>query len=231
MHEKQYVYLLCAILYGVALSWSCSHAERWLRSPQCKPQPRLKLSDAHFCTGDVLLWSSPPTLRTDVEKLVCGSQHTHVALVFVDASGHAFAWECVRSGHQVVRITPHFVQKHGTCFWRRISKPVDSAALERFILQNMHQPYSFDLWRGVVRRWCSTLYLPQSVESRAFAKPRFCSELVADSLVAVGALDFTLCTDLTPVTVMPHDFSDSCTSALPWTHGFGLSGEVQLMPV
>lgn len=226
MHDKQYVYLLCAILYGVAISWSCSHAERWLRPPRCKP--RVKLSDARFCTGDVLLWSMPPTLRTDMEKLVSGSQHTHVALVFVDASNCAFAWECVRSGHQVVRITPHFIQKHGTCFWRRISKPVNSKALEHFILHNMHQPYSFDMWRGVVRRWCSALHLPHSVDARALAKPRFCSELVADSLAAVGALDFTMCTDLSPITVLPHDFSDACT--LPWINGFGLSGEVTLLP-
>jgi hypothetical protein len=188
---------------------------------------RLNWRDAHVCSGDVLLFSSTPSFVGDVEKLMCGSPYTHVALVFVDAAGEPFVWDCTRFGHRVRPLSHAMHGNAGTVMWRRISKPVNSAAFETFIVQNMDEAYSFNLWQGVVRRWASWLHLPHTQPCRD-QQSRFCSQLVAETLVYVGAMDFCA-TTLAPLLVMPGDFAMSRVDVLPWVHGYSLSGEVELV--
>jgi hypothetical protein len=165
---------------------------------------------------------------TDVEKLLCGSAYTHVGLIFVDAAAQPFVWDCTRWGH---RIRPLWVAlRGGTVMWRRLSKPVEGKALESFIVANINQPYSFNLWQGVARRWASWLHLPhlRSDASRGQVHSRFCSQLVAETLVHLGALDFST-SNLSPHLIMPGDFAASRVGVLPWADGFSLSGEVELV--
>ncbi len=226
--DREYIWLVCAILYMLAVGWGASHTEQWLRPVKGCHQTRLH--DAHFCTGDVLLWSSHWSLRTDVEKLLCGSQYTHVGMVFVDAAGVPFVWECLRGGHQVVPL--HAVvtrrSRHQTCFWRRINRPLDGSRVEPFLRWNLDQPYSFDFWRGVVRRWCSSLHLPEAPHAE-LVHSRFCSQLVAETYAFLGVLDFSISVNLSPHLVLPGDFAASTTGKLPWVNGYGLSGEVELV--
>ena len=223
--QQQYVYLLCAILFSIAVGWSAHHTEMWLTRPTCKS--RVLLNRANFRTGDLILFSSKPSVRTDVEKLLCGSQYTHVAMVFVDHAQVPYLWECVRTGHRVRRVSAKMLVRD-RCYWRRISRPLDSAALEWFILQNCDQPYSFNMWRGVVRRWCTSLNLPHSATSPLY-QPRFCSQLVADTYAHFGALDFSTCDNLAPCMVLPGDFSAAAQTQLPWQNGYSLSGELELL--
>lgn len=227
--HQQYVYLLCAILFSIAVGWSAHHTELWLTRPSCKS--RVPLNRASFRTGDLILFSSKPSLRTDVEKLLCGSHYTHVAMVFVDAARVPHLWECVRTGHRVRRLSARMLQKN-RCYWRRISKPLDGAALEWFIMQNCDQPYSFNMWRGVMRRWCTSLNLPHSTASPHLVtqQPRFCSQLVADTYAHFGALDFSACDNLAPRMVLPGDFCAASHTTLPWQCGYSLSGELELLP-
>lgn len=180
-----------------------------------------------MCSGDLLLFSSHPTFRTDVEKLLCGSQFTHVALIFVDAGKQPFVWECLLSGHRLTALSTVMAKaaNHQTIFWRRINRPLDGVQLETFIRQNLTHPYSFNLWRGVVRRWCSSLYLPDAPPSTA----RFCSQLVAETYEFLGALDFTHSSNLSPNLVLPGDFGVSRACTLPWVNRYCLGGEVELL--
>jgi hypothetical protein len=229
MHEdRQYIWLVCAILYMLAVGWGANHTEQWLRP--VKGPLRRRLQDAHFCTGDVLLWSSHWSLRTDVEKLLCGSHFTHVGMVFVDAAGVPYVWECLRTGHQVVPLMHVVVRRSRkqTCFWRRINRPLEGARLEVFMRWNMTQPYSFDIWRGVVRRWCSSLHLPRAPHPD-LVHSRFCSQLVAETYAFLDVLDFSNSVNLSPHLVLPGDFAAGNTAQLPWVNGYALSGEVELV--
>lgn len=221
----QYVYLLCAILFSIAVSWSAQHTEMWLTRPLCKAH--VPLLRGNFRTGDLILFSSKPSVRTDVEKLVSGSQYTHVAMVFVDHASVPYLWECVRTGHRVRPVTAQMLVKN-RCYWRRISRPLDGGALEWFIVQNQQQPYSFNMWRGVLRRWCTSLNLPHSTASPLY-QPRFCSQLVADTYVHFGVLDFATSDNLSPRMVLPGDLSAKSKTQLPWQRGYSLSGEVELV--
>lgn len=221
--EAHYAWLITALLYAVLLAWAASHTERYLPAPTARI--RMHCRDARVCSGDVLLWSSAPSWATDVEKLLCGSAYNHVGMVFVDAAGQAYVWDCTRHGHRV-RSLWVTVQK-GSVMWRRLSRPVDSAALERFILANLAQPYSFNLWQGVVTRWASWLHLPHS-RPRTAVHSRFCSQLVAETYAALGILDFST-SHVSPHLLMPGDFASCRPGVLPWARGYSLSGEVELV--
>jgi hypothetical protein len=225
--DRQFIWLITAILYMIALGWAASHTEQWLELP--RGRHKVTWQDAHVCTGDLLLFSSHPTLRTDVEKLLCGSQFTHVALIFVDAAGQPYVWECLLSGHRMSPLATVLAKAapHQSIFWRRINRPLDGREFERFVRHNLAHPYSFNLWRGVVRRWCSSLYLPQAPASNA----RFCSQLVAETYECLGALDFTHSANLSPNLVLPGDFGAGRGFTLPWVNGYSLGGEVELLVV
>lgn len=220
--DSHYVWLVSALLYAVLLAWAASHTERYLHQPQARM--RLHFRDAHLCSGDILLWSSSPSWVTDVEKLFCGSPYTHVGMVFVDAAAQPYVWDCTRYGH---RVRPLWVAlNHSSVMWRRLSRPVDGAALERFIVANLAQAYSFNLWQAVVTRWASWLHLPHS-RPQTHVQSRFCSQLVAETYAALGVLDFTT-THLSPHLLMPGDLAASRAAVLPWVRGYSLSGEVEL---
>lgn len=226
--DRQYIWLSCAILYMLALGWAATHTEQWLRPAKVKEKVRVQ--DARFCTGDVLLFSSHPSLRQDVAKLMCGSQFTHVALVFVDRAGEPFVWECLCSGHRVRRLHTVLTRASAThsCFWRRMNKPLDGRRFEQFMRLNLDQPYSFDIWRGVVRRWCSSLYLPRT-PGQQLIHSRFCSQLVAETYAFLGVLDFTRSANLSPNLVLPGDFATGKSADLPWVRGYCLGGEIELV--
>ena len=226
MYDHHFIWLTCAILYALCLGWGASHTEQWLSRPRVFS--RTAVTDANFCSGDLLLWSTTGTLHTDVEKLLCGSQYTHVALVFVDAAGCPFLWDCVRAGHRTLPLIPYLqkTRHRQTCFWRRINKPVDSVRMEEFIRLNKDQQYSFNMWQGVARRWYGFLNLPHSTR-QPLIHSRFCSQLVAETYVFLGVLDFSW-SDLSPQLILPGDFAAVQSDKLPYTHGYSLGCEIEL---
>lgn len=224
MHDREYIILFCAVLYVLAVGVGTSCAFSWLAPPRAAL--RATLQSTTFCTGDILLWASLSKVRTDFEKLLSGSQYTHVSVVFVDAAGVPFVWESLVSGHRVRRLDQVLAEWRFTdlCFLRKINRPLSSAACERFIRANLNTRYSFNMWRAVVNRWCASLQLPEWDSGEA----RFCSQLVADTLAHLGALNFTLAA-AQPNLLLPGDFSVARSPRLPWTGGYSLGPEIQLV--
>jgi hypothetical protein len=223
-YDRQYIYIICAVLYSIAVSFGASAAEQWLTPPRASLKAVMHKVPTR--SGDVILWSSQYKLRTDMEKLVCGSKFTHVGMVFMDRGGVPWVWEAVVTGHRVQRLQTVLEKAAGReqVYLRKISIPLDSARLEAYIRSNIHNPYSFNMWRGVVLRWCESLHLPSMTKSGG---ARFCSELVADTYQHMGVLDFR--NDLRDASyILPGDFGSSRSDLLPWVAGYGLGPEIQL---
>lgn len=224
MRDSEYVILFCAVLYVLSVGVGASCAFTWLTPPRASLKATLQSTT--FCSGDILLWASLSRVRTDLEKVLTGSQYTHVSLIFVDRGGVPFVWESLVSGHRVRRLDKVLKEWRFTdlCFVRKVNKPVNSAALERFIRANLSTHYSFNMWRAVVNRWCASLQLPEWDSGEA----RFCSQLVADTLAHLQLLDFSL-TSLKPDLLLPGDFSVARSRRLPWTLGYSYGPEIQLV--
>ena len=222
--DTEYVYVMCAVLYAIAIGLGTSCVVHWLAPPRVRW--RATLHSTKFCTGDILLWASLSKVRTDVEKLLSGSQYTHVSLVFVDKKGTPFVWESLVRGHRVRTLADVLHEWAATdlCFLRKINKPLSGPAMERFIRANLDARYSFNMWRAVANRWCASLQLPEWDSGEA----RFCSQLVADTLEHLGALDFR-CSHTCPRLLLPGDFSSQRSTALPWAHGYAHGPEIQIV--
>jgi hypothetical protein len=223
-YDRQYIYIICAVLYSIAVSFGASAAEQWLTPPRASL--KASVSRVPVRSGDVVLWSSQYKLRTDVEKLLCGSKFTHVALVFVDRAGVPWVWEAVLTGHRVQKLATVLEKAAGreSVYLRKLSIPLPAAAFERYIRDNLEKPYSFDLWRAVVARWCDSLHLPSPATG---GHARFCSQLVADTYQHLGVLDFR--NDFRDTAhILPGDFGSSRSDLLPWTQGYGLGPEIQI---
>jgi hypothetical protein len=225
--DTQYVYLVCALLYAVAVGWGATVAEEYLSPTESR---RVALfPQVAFRTGDLLLWNSCFKLRTDLEKILCSSRFTHVSLVFVDRAGVPFVWETVgETGHRLCKLAPLLRDSgsHMQCVLRKISVPLDSRAFEALARISIGQPYSFGFWKGVVRRWFPYLELPVS-DKPSLTMPRFCSELVADTYRRFGVLDFAH-RDTSPALILPDDFAECRSTRLPWANGYSLGPEIQV---
>lgn len=222
--DKEYVYVLCAVMYAVAIGIGTSCVVHWLSPPRTRT--RGTLESTTFRTGDILLWASLSKLRTDLEKLISGSQYTHVSVVFVDRANQPYVWESLVSGHRVRALRDVLREWSHTdlCFLRKINMPLSGRQMETFIRANLQTRYSFNMWRAVVNRWCASLQLPEWDSGEA----RFCSQLVADTLEHLGALDFR-CSHTCPRLLLPGDFSSQRSSALPWAPGIAYGPEIQIV--
>lgn len=191
----------------------------------------------HFRSGDLLLWSSPPgaTWYGDVQKLLCASPYTHASIVFVDAANVPWAWESVPpTGHRLVRLRTLLADR--PCTLRKINTPLDSAALERFIRENIGNNYSYSMWEAVMHQW-----LPVGTAAVTDARPaaatgqrrrrrrRFCSQLVADTYDAMGALSLALSAKADSALVLPADLaSPRDRTVLHWLAPYALGPEIHV---
>lgn len=230
--EQQYVYLIYALLYTIAVGLGMSAAEQWLTPPRVRR--RVHFVDATFRSGDIVLFvNNDMHLFTDIKKVAMGSRFTHIALVYVNSQGEAYAWETDTHGHKVTPLLPMLhkkLQQGQTCVWRKLSKPVSSSRLEQFLRANQGQPYSYNLWRALMNRWFAALQMPMPVSTYSSLRaPRFCSQLVAETYEYLGVLDFSTAIN-GPVVLLPADFGMERAHQLPWTHQFALGAEIELLP-
>lgn len=229
--ERQYVYLIYALLYTVAVGLGMSAAERWLVAPRVRR--RVYFTDATFRCGDIILFSNNDMhLFTDIKKLAIGSHFTHIALVYVSAQGEAYAWETDGThGHRVtplISVLYKNLQKGNSCVWRKLSKPVSPIRLKQFLDANQGQPYSYDLWRALINRWFAALQMPMPVSTYSNLRaPRFCSQLVAESFDFLGVLDFSNSVN-GPAVILPGDFGMERGHLLPWCDQYALGAEIEL---
>lgn len=233
-NEREYIYALCAVLYAVAIGIGTSCVVNWLAPPHARSSTSLSAVAASLRTGDLLLWASLFKVRTDVEKVLCGSQYTHVSIVFVDRVGKPYVWESLVSGHRVRPLAEVLYAWRHTdlCFLRKINKPLSGRDMELFIRDNLGARYSFDMWRAVFNRWCASLQLPELQRQRGAgnrSRSRFCSQLVGDTLAHLGALDFNGSSTFPRSSLLlPGDFSSRRDRALPWRNSIAYGPEVHL---
>ena len=97
-----------------------------------------------------------------------------------------------------------------------------TSSLARSIRRNLGRPYSHDYWRPVHNRFFP--YLPLATPT--YRRPRFCTDLVAETLESVGVLDFGP-TDKTPADMIPSDFTEQ-QQALPLTGGYSYDSEIMI---
>lgn len=230
--EQQYVYLIYALLYTIAVGLGMSAAESWLTTQRARRS--VYYMDATFRCGDVILFSNNDMhIFTDIKKVAIGSRYTHIAFVYVSAEGVAYAWETDGShGHWITPLLP-LLQKHlkkgSSCMWRKLSKPVSIPRVEQFIASNKGQPYSYDIWRALINRWFAALQMPMPVSTYSkLQAPRFCSQLVADTYEYLGVLNFETAVN-GPAVLLPGDFAMERSHLLPWCNQFSLGAEIELL--
>jgi hypothetical protein len=227
MYDRNKVFAIVCILVCVIVAWSADAAQRLLQPLTCRFEQFF--DECALQTGDLLLWSYMFHLRTDVEKLVCGSQYTHVSIVFVDKGGTPYAWETVgSSGNRLVRLEAELADPRYRCAVRRISRPLCPRRFEVFARMALGQAYSFGFWRGVLFKWAPYLTVPVPAKKHAQA-PRFCSELAAFTYESMGVMDFAL-SGRTHAVMLPGDFSESGETCrpLPLVDGHVFGPEVRL---
>ena len=183
----------------------------------------------HFCSGDLLLWSTPPGAAwyIDAQKLLCASPYTHASMVFVDADRVPWVWESVvATGHRLVRLEALLVAR--PCTLRKLNQPLDAARLERFIRENIASKYSYSLWEAVVHQWVPVGTAPSS-SSQEQRRRRFCSQLVADTYDALGAVSLALSPKADSALVLPADFAfPRDRDALHWLAPYALGPEIHI---
>jgi len=190
----------------------------------------------HFRSGDLLLWSTPPgaTWYNDIQKLLCGSPYTHASIVFVDAAHVPWAWESVPpTGHRLVRLRTLLADR--PCTLRKINTPLDSAALERFIRENIGSNYSYSMWEAVMHQWLPVGTAASASAARPAAaacqrrRRRFCSQLVVDTYDALGALSLALSAKADSALVLPADLAFPRDRAvLHWLAPYALGPEIHV---
>lgn len=162
VNDKNFVYLLCALFYILAIGYGVVTVQHYLVQPE--PLRKTRFNKTIFRSGDLILWSSDFKWYTDLEKIACGSRFTHVGIVFVDKAERVFLWESdARPGHALtplLDILKKFKGSNCTAVLRKLNRPVDSEKFERFIVGNLNNGYSFKLWDAVVNRWLHRMHLP-----------------------------------------------------------------------
>lgn len=225
--ELEYVYVLCAVLYVLAIGVGAVGAERALTAPVVYRHSRI--TETQFRSGDVLMWVAPSSFNDDFVKLVCQNKITHVGMVFVDKSGVPFTWESLYTGHSVVPLLPCLTRrtaKGHVCMLRKITRPLDSKLFEQFIRDNLNKPYSFTAWRAILRRVFKVLNVPAGF-SDVEGEARYCSQLVAETFESLGVLDFRNCVKPASL-ILPADFSEEVTQELPWVAPYSLGPPIRL---
>ena len=180
----------------------------------------------HFCSGDLLLWSTPPGAAwyIDAQKLLCASPYTHASMVFVDADRVPWVWESVvATGHRLVRLEALLAAR--PCTLRKLNKPLDGARLERFIRENIASEYSYSLWEAVAHQWVPVGTAVSSSQQRR----RFCSQLVADTYDALGVVSLALSPKADSALILPADFAfPRDRDALHWLAPYALGPEIHI---
>ena len=184
----------------------------------------LYFDEIKWKTGDILLWSNKTMkLRTDIEKILLDTKYTHVGIVIVDDAGDVWTWETYGKHGNTLNCLEELLKRNtDQCIVRQINKCLDRQRVMELVNKSLTVPYSFGFWKAVINQW--TPHMPVAYRAPVTNKPqrRFCSELVAETLVHANALDFTD-SSLTPGLLLPSHFSQRRSDDLPWIkpHKFG----------
>ena len=197
---------------------------------------KMRWQDYPWASGDVLLFSGEGLMGrvgSATLKLMGGSPYTHVGLIYIDQrTGDVYVWEMVNAdtGTRLTPVEKVLTRYKGLIAVRPIHGPtgrgVDNAAMKTF-LQNHYgtKDYAYDFVIFTYNRLFPGLPLPEWTSEKD-RPTRFCSELISETLQAVGALDYH---DTAAVHCsIPRDFAQA-TQQLPLLPGWQLGEEVLLL--
>ncbi len=229
MEPKYGVYVFILLLTSMVIVWGIDSGVKLL-TPLSNGVVR-KMEQVNWKTGDLLLWSYSLSVRTDIEKLLCGSQYTHSSIVFVDRSGVPWVWDTVaKTGNRVHRLSEALKTPKYRCFYRPLNVGLNPVRFERLIKLSLDGAYSYRFWKGVLYKWAPYLTLPVA-KSDAFTASRFCSELTAFTYEKMGVMDFAHCPSLRRHGhMMPGDFSEVSEQdhPLPFVNNYSFGLEIQI---
>jgi len=91
---------------------------------------------------------------------------------------------------------------------------VDHAQILKFLQKNLGRPYSYRFWKSAIEKGLGNLLsFPLRWDTNTDREGMFCTELLAHTLAAGGALDLS---QRCAQSLLPHDF---WTNSVPWTRG------------
>lgn len=162
-------------------------------------------------SGDVVLVADVGLIGR-AQRFILGTPISHVGVLVVDGEGTTSAVPRVLEAEREhgVTLTPlwRWLQnRDNRIFYRPLRAPPKTderrrVAVDAFVSRNLGRPYSYRFWMEATRVFPFALPMPFDADSKDEA--RFCSELVAEALVAAGALDGSQPCHL----VMPRDLLD-----------------------
>ncbi len=224
---------VCATVAALVL-WT---ARRWTHVQRPLGARHVPWQEFPFKAGDMLL--PPSNIFT---QLAVGCVWGHVAMVYRDPSnGMLYAWEtCIpwqgvlwtfttSMNQRAARLTPLHRYLHRcpkpVCV-RALSREVDTQRFAQFVATKWNQPFGFDfLTNGANRVFADVVGVPGIKRTKGSA--RYCAELIAETMVHLGVLDFDACINphLRTDHVIPRDFSAE-HEHLPWATGWSLGPEI-----
>lgn len=110
-------------------------------------------------------------------------------------------------------------QSKSQLFIRRLNRALDQDAVVRFLQRNIGRPYSYRFWMSAFEKATGNVVpLPLPWALNRDAVGMFCSEIIAHTWAAAGALDTRR---TAPESVLPHDF---------WINRIALRDGLTLLP-
>lgn len=204
-----------------------------------KFKKRSLLKTYPFKAGDILCFYGGSRLT----QLFGQSPCNHIGIVFQQPStGFFYVFEMrmppvsvatvfLKPGrNRGTRLTPLYRclerWKHGPISVRSLlGEPLDLVKFQTFIQSRWHHDFALDyIARGSNRFFDVLFHIP--VNPRTKSGPRYCAELVSETLEHLGVLDFTK-SDKSPHSMIPRDFVEK-TDSLPLVNTYSYTGEVLL---
>lgn len=193
-----------------------------------------------FASGDLVLFSGMGWLGRVGEavlKLVGRSPYTHVGMIYIDPNPEkqrdVYVWE-MHNKALGTRLTPvqHVMDRYnGRLVVRPLygpdgSRGVDDTKLRTFIRSRWGLDYAYDFWFFNHNRFLKSLPLP-SFNGGQHRPVRFCSDLVSETLYAVGVLDYSHNPNKIHEAI-PRDFAQA-TEAVPMADGWRWGPEILML--
>lgn len=168
-----------------------------IRAPARKERVYLEDLLPTMQSGDVVLLAGVGTFGR-VQRFVLNTPISHAGVIVMEHEGtpRAAAWVLEASRKRGVTRTPLWqwlADRDNRIFYRRLRAPpkvlppARRVAVEEFVSRQLGRPYSYRFWMEATR--VLPLVLPMPFDEGGKDEARFCSELVAEALVSVGALD------------------------------------------
>jgi hypothetical protein len=209
------------------------------QNPGYHPLKLTNISDLQkLKTGD-LIFTRALKFVSKLQQYFLGSYVNHVAMIYKTPEGELWVWDTNPSvgaymtrlesfiydnfhgravrpsnppiGLPVPYITPRTSKSKSNLYIRRLNTPIDNKKILQFLQQNLGRPYSYRFWKSAIEKGFGNIVLfPISWDTNTDSEGMFCTELLAHTLAAGGAIDLSRqCAQ----SFLPHDF---WINSIPW---------------